>query len=80
MVAQTYAMIFSGIQRSQEYEQILKQLANFDLSGLAEFHSNIASLKALSTWWCAEIIEQSRQCLGGHGFSAYSYLRKQTEI
>jgi acyl-CoA oxidase len=42
------------------------------LSSLAGVHATSAGLKAYSTWWANQGLETCRQCLGGHGYSAYS--------
>ncbi|KAJ2765281.1 fatty-acyl coenzyme A oxidase, partial [Coemansia nantahalensis] len=41
---------------------------------LKETHATSAGLKAFCTWMCLNIIDQCRQSLGGHGYSAYTGL------
>lgn len=44
------------------------------IAALPDLHATCAGLKAFSTWACYNGIDQLRQCLGGHGYSAYTAL------
>ncbi|KAI9145171.1 acyl-CoA dehydrogenase/oxidase C-terminal [Paraphysoderma sedebokerense] len=82
LLAQTFAMHFTGIEMDKMYTELNDQLIaakpgqNLDhvLEMLKETHSTSAGLKAFCTWACLNIIEQCRQSMGGHGYSAYTGL------
>eukprot|EP01080_Neovahlkampfia_damariscottae_P010924 gene10924-3629_t len=39
-----------------------------------ELHALSCIAKAVSTWFCRDVMQTSRECCGGHGFSSYSRL------
>ncbi|KAJ2368864.1 fatty-acyl coenzyme A oxidase [Coemansia sp. RSA 2607] len=85
LMAQTFAMIFTAREVNANYQRlmgVLSELGN-DAKGAAvdeaikdlkETHATSAGLKAFCTWMCLNIIDQCRQSLGGHGYSAYTGL------
>ncbi|ORX68273.1 acyl-CoA oxidase [Linderina pennispora] len=84
LMAQTFAMIFTAREITANYEALMAQLnglgdakgAEVDeaIKNLKETHATSAGLKAFCTWMCLNIIDQCRQSLGGHGYSAYTGL------
>ncbi|KAJ1650810.1 fatty-acyl coenzyme A oxidase [Dispira simplex] len=82
LLAQAYALSFTGMEMQRLYEILLKQLEKVQkgdtlsetLTLLKETHATSAGLKAFGTWNCLHTIEQCRQTLGGHGYSAYTGL------
>jgi acyl-CoA oxidase len=42
------------------------------LGWLPDIHSSSAGIKALSTWWGTEVLENCRRACGGHAYSAYN--------
>ncbi|KAJ2084360.1 fatty-acyl coenzyme A oxidase [Coemansia sp. RSA 988] len=84
LVAQTFAMIFAAREMNSSYRQLMNELgrlgdatgakANEAIKNLKETHATSAGLKAFCTWMCLNIIDQCRQSLGGHGYSAYTGL------
>ncbi|KAI9031818.1 acyl-CoA dehydrogenase/oxidase C-terminal [Phycomyces nitens] len=83
LLAQTFAMLFTGSEMTVMYHQMMQRLENAKpgdsdldevVETLKETHSTSAGLKAFCTWNCLETIEQCRQACGGHGYSAYTGL------
>ncbi|KAJ2227522.1 fatty-acyl coenzyme A oxidase [Coemansia sp. RSA 1722] len=85
LMAQAFAMIFTAREVSANYERLMGVLSELggDAKGTAvdeaikdlkETHATSAGLKAFCTWMCLNIIDQCRQSLGGHGYSAYTGL------
>jgi acyl-CoA oxidase len=83
LMAQTFAMLFTGTEMTAMYTKLMSKLESADadssdldqvLEMLKETHSTSAGLKAFCTWNCLDTIEQCRQACGGHGYSAYTGL------
>ncbi|KAI8323152.1 acyl-CoA oxidase [Martensiomyces pterosporus] len=84
LMAQTFAMIFTAREVTANYEALMRVLNDLGdakgaavddaIKNLKETHATSAGLKAFCTWMCLNIIDQSRQSLGGHGYSAYTGL------
>ncbi|KAJ2159592.1 fatty-acyl coenzyme A oxidase [Coemansia sp. RSA 552] len=84
LVAQAFAMIFTAREMNASYQKLMAQLnelgdasgaqASAAIKNLKETHATSAGLKAFCTWMCLNIIDQCRQSLGGHGYSAYTGL------
>jgi len=74
ILATCYAFHFTAEQVRKKYEQVQDELQEGNILNLVGLHATSAGLKAFSTWWCNESLEQLRQCLGGHGYSSYSVL------
>ncbi|KAF7728495.1 fatty-acyl coenzyme A oxidase [Apophysomyces ossiformis] len=83
LLAQTFAMLFTGAEMTDMYNNMMSRLENAKpedkdldevLETLKETHSTSAGLKAFCTWNCLNTIEQCRQACGGHGYSAYTGL------
>ncbi|KAJ1733999.1 fatty-acyl coenzyme A oxidase, partial [Coemansia biformis] len=84
LVAQTFAMTFAAREMMASYKELMGELSNLGdakgaaiadaIKNLKETHATSAGLKAFCTWMCLNIIDQSRQSLGGHGYSAYTGL------
>ncbi|KAJ2684725.1 fatty-acyl coenzyme A oxidase, partial [Coemansia spiralis] len=84
LMAQTFAMTFAAREMTASYRALMEQLsalgdakdaaAKDAIKNLKETHATSAGLKAFCTWMCLNIIDQCRQSLGGHGYSAYTGL------
>ncbi|KAJ2517761.1 fatty-acyl coenzyme A oxidase [Coemansia sp. RSA 1939] len=85
LMAQTFAMIFAAREMTANYQQLMSVLGELGeddegpavkdaIKNLKETHATSAGLKAFCTWMCLNIIDQCRQSLGGHGYSAYTGL------
>ncbi|KAJ2075344.1 fatty-acyl coenzyme A oxidase [Coemansia sp. S155-1] len=84
LMAQTFAMIFTAREVTANYEKLMGELSDLGeakdaaaddvIKNLKETHATSAGLKAFCTWMCLNIIDQCRQSLGGHGYSAYTGL------
>ncbi|PVV04466.1 hypothetical protein BB560_001033 [Smittium megazygosporum] len=82
LLSQCFAMIFAGKKLNAQYESLTQKLSTASskaqefevLNDLKEIHATSAGLKAFCTWTTLNIIDQCRQSLGGHGYSAYSGL------
>jgi acyl-CoA oxidase len=83
LLAQAYAMHFTGVEVLSIYDDLMVKLENLgpeskDLQSvidqLKEVHGTSAGLKAFCTWNCLDTIDQCRQACGGHGYSAYTGL------
>ncbi|KAJ1917163.1 fatty-acyl coenzyme A oxidase [Mycoemilia scoparia] len=81
LLAQTFAMIFGAREMNTNYQNLMAQINSEKqenmqalLENLKETHATSAGLKAFCTWMCLNIIDQCRQSLGGHGYSAYTGL------
>lgn len=83
MLARAFAMHFTGIEVSRMYDNLMKRLDSLKpgdadmqdvLDSLKELHGTSSGLKAFCTWNALDTIDQCRQALGGHGYSAYAGL------
>ncbi|RCI04573.1 fatty-acyl coenzyme A oxidase [Rhizopus stolonifer] len=83
LLAQTFAMLFTGVEMTSMYLQMMDKLEHAKpgdadlehvLEMLKETHATSAGLKAFCTWNCLSTIEACRQACGGHGYSAYTGL------
>jgi acyl-CoA oxidase len=83
LMAQTFAMLFTGTEMTAMYNKMMGRLENAKpgdkdlpdvLETLKETHATSAGLKAFCTWNCLSTIEACRQACGGHGYSAYTGL------
>lgn len=83
LLAQTFAMLFTGTEMTLMYTALMERLEvvrNSDddvdevMESLKETHATSAGLKAFCTWNCLATIEACRQACGGHGYSAYAGL------
>ncbi|RKP16103.1 acyl-CoA dehydrogenase NM domain-like protein, partial [Rozella allomycis CSF55] len=83
LLATTFAMNFAGLEVTKIYDSLVAKLDSIKpsdpkigkvLDSLKETHATAAGLKAFCTWTTLNIIEQSRQALGGHGYSSYAGL------
>ncbi|PWN45795.1 acyl-CoA oxidase [Ceraceosorus guamensis] len=72
LLAKSYAYIIAGRRMRTLYEDMAAQLDSGDTSLLADVHVASSSLKAYCTKQALDGIEECRQALGGHGFSAYA--------
>lgn len=72
LLSKSYAYIVAGRRMRQLYEDMAAQLDQGDTSLLADVHVASSSLKAYCTKEALTGIEESRQALGGHGFSVYA--------
>lgn len=83
LMAQTFAMLFTGTEMTAMYNKMMGRLENAKagdkdlpdvLETLKETHATSAGLKAFCTWNCLSTIEACRQACGGHGYSSYTGL------
>lgn len=74
LLAETYAWHFGSIELENVARQVSTDMHKGDISGLNTLHGVSSCMKACATWFGMDCIEQSRQCLGGHGYSAYAAL------
>ena len=83
LLAQAFAMHFTGVEVQTIYEDLMNRIDSLNpgdsnikevLSHLKEVHGTSAGLKAFCTWNALNTIDQCRQALGGHGYSAYTGL------
>jgi acyl-CoA oxidase len=72
LLAKSYAYIIAGRRMRTLYEDMAQQLDSGDTTLLADVHVASSSLKAYCTKQALDGIEECRQALGGHGFSAYA--------
>ncbi|EGF79196.1 hypothetical protein BATDEDRAFT_89509 [Batrachochytrium dendrobatidis JAM81] len=83
LLAQAFAMHFTGVEVQSIYDNLMVQMETLRpgdknipqiLDHLKEVHGTSAGLKAFCTWSALNVIDQCRQSLGGHGYSAYAGL------
>ncbi|KAJ3302637.1 fatty-acyl coenzyme A oxidase [Kappamyces sp. JEL0829] len=83
LLAQAFAMHFTGKEVTAMYDDLMLRLDSLKqgdkdtqlvLDSLKELHGTSAGLKAFCTWGALNTIDQCRQALGGHGYSAYAGL------
>eukprot|EP01121_Diplochlamys_sp_Union-15-3_P015654 TRINITY_DN5217_c0_g1_i4.p1 TRINITY_DN5217_c0_g1~~TRINITY_DN5217_c0_g1_i4.p1 ORF type:complete len:680 (+),score=119.85 TRINITY_DN5217_c0_g1_i4:243-2042(+) len=61
---------YGGVVQLSKQGQVDKTFIQMN----AEIHAISSGFKPLSTWYTRDIIQTSRECCGGHGYSAYSRL------
>lgn len=82
-LAWVYGMSVASNKIQFDYKNVLQKLDNgvksgdFNIlseaiEGLKGLFADSASLKSTCTWLTADLIDESRQSCGGHGYSAYS--------
>lgn len=54
------------------YDELVKNLGSGDIKNLPEVHATSSGLKAISTIFAANGMEECRKACGGHGFSSFS--------
>jgi len=74
LLATAYALQFTSQYMISIYKQLQKGLSEGDISALAEVHATSSGLKAISTIYSSEGIEECRKSCGGHGYSSFSGL------
>jgi acyl-CoA oxidase len=67
LIAQTYAIRFTGIWMRAMYQDLMQRLERGDISTLADVHAYSSGLKSYCTTISIEGIEDARKCMGGHG-------------
>lgn len=70
LIAQAYAMHFTGLHMNAMFAQLEQGLANGDVSNLPEVHALSSALKSFCTGIAGDGIEEARKVCGGHGYSA----------
>lgn len=81
LLATAVAMGFTGLEMQRLYDDMSQRLDSADnaskeelaeiIDVLKETHATSAGLKAFYTWSTLRTIDMCRQCIGGHGYSAY---------
>lgn len=74
LLAKSYVYVFAGQRMRELYETLAAELESGNTALLADVHVASSSLKSHCTKQVIDGIEEARQALGGHGFSAYSGL------
>ncbi|KAJ3170468.1 hypothetical protein HDU87_008762 [Geranomyces variabilis] len=73
-IARAYALHFTGLAMDDMYTSLVSNLANNDVSNLAETHATSAGLKSLTTDMTMAGMEDMKRACGGHGLSKVSGL------
>ncbi|KAJ3386866.1 hypothetical protein HDU84_001248 [Entophlyctis sp. JEL0112] len=74
IVAQAYALHFSGFWMLRIYVKMMQGMNEGNLDLLPEVHAASSGLKSLTTTIAAAGIEEARRACGGHGYSLFSGL------
>ncbi|KAJ3285940.1 acyl-CoA oxidase [Rhizoclosmatium globosum] len=74
IIAQSYALHFSGFWMLRIYVKMMKNINDGNLDLLPEVHAASSGLKSLTTTIAAAGIEEARRACGGHGYSLFSGL------
>ncbi|KAJ3347152.1 hypothetical protein HDU83_002358 [Entophlyctis luteolus] len=74
IVAQAYALYFSGFWMLRIYVKMMQGMNEGNLDLLPEVHAASSGLKSLTTTIAAAGIEEARRACGGHGYSLFSGL------
>jgi acyl-CoA oxidase len=74
ILATAFAFHCASKQLGTQFGKVQDEVNQQNLSSLGDMHATSAGLKAFCTWYTNEALEVCRQCLGGHGYSAYSGL------
>ncbi|KAJ3143102.1 hypothetical protein HK100_010685 [Physocladia obscura] len=74
IIAQSYALHFSGFWMLRIYVKMMKNINDGNLDLLPEVHAASSGLKSLTTTIAAAGIEEARRSCGGHGYSLFSGL------
>jgi hypothetical protein len=48
-----------------QYDKVIKELSDFNISSLGDFHALSSGMKAIFTWDTMSFLDTCRQCLGG---------------
>ncbi|GMR32552.1 hypothetical protein PMAYCL1PPCAC_02747, partial [Pristionchus mayeri] len=75
-IARAYAMMFTGLEIKDLYEQTLKGIAQGQADLLPDLHALTSGLKSVVSFTAGLGIEQCRMSCGGHGYSDASGLPK----
>ncbi|KAI8376969.1 acyl-CoA dehydrogenase/oxidase C-terminal [Blakeslea trispora] len=74
LLATAYGIIFTGDTLLERFNQLLNQLETNNASLLPEMHATACALKSWGTRRSTDGVEESRKCMGGHGYSYFSGL------
>ncbi|CAG8796334.1 4278_t:CDS:2, partial [Racocetra fulgida] len=72
VIAQAYAVYFTGEIITNLYKQYDAQSSSGDFSLLANLHASTSGLKSLVSAMTVDSIEDCRRACGGHGYSNFS--------
>ncbi|RIB24523.1 acyl-CoA dehydrogenase/oxidase [Gigaspora rosea] len=72
VIAQAYAIYFTGEIIINLYKQYIDQSSRGEFSLLADLHASTSGLKSLTTSIAVDSIEDCRRACGGHGYSNFS--------
>lgn len=75
MLATFFAYHFASNALVNQLKILWENMSSNQAQSLGQFpdlHAVSSCMKAFSTWWVVEALEQCRHCLGGHGYSSYS--------
>lgn len=72
LIADSYAMLFSGQKVKEIAERNIEKVAKGDFSMMPDLHAILSGCKAVYTWNTLFGMERVRQACGGHGYSQYS--------
>lgn len=74
LLACGYALHSTAQYMISIYDSLVEGLTSGDMSNLAEVHATSSGLKAVSTIFASDGIEECRKTCGGHGYSSFSGL------
>lgn len=74
LLASAYAFHSTGEAIRKMYDQFKKEVAENDMSMMAEVHATTCCLKSVMTTIVCDGIEKCRKLCGGHGYSRFSGL------
>mmetsp|Transcript_3645 Transcript_3645/g.9965 ORF Transcript_3645/g.9965 Transcript_3645/m.9965 type:complete len:707 (+) Transcript_3645:88-2208(+) len=74
LLADVFGLTFTALYMKRMTGSGDVQKGELDIEGLPDLHATCAGLKAFCTWAAYEGLDTCRQCIGGHGYSAYTGL------
>jgi len=73
-LADVIATTFTGLRLADAFDRLTNDLSKGNTVGLNDVHAIAAGMKAVSSWSTRDALILCRDCLGGHGISAYNRL------
>lgn len=75
-LADILSLQFTSLSLEESYNTLLEELHTGNMNNLGDVHAIAAGMKAFSTWTARDTLTICRDCLGGHGYSAYNRLAR----
>jgi acyl-CoA oxidase len=74
LLAASFALHFTSLRLDERFNAAVGQMKKNEFGLVKDLHPMSAGLKAYCTWMTHYALDEMRQSMGGHGYSAYAGL------